>query len=95
MWAVNLFNLRTDANTSQVLGGMVTGSLLPLLGVQPVLGRNFTPEDERQHTVILGDALWRTRFGADPAVLGRHHRSWRAVLHRHRRGSGLVSVSEC
>ena len=70
-WASNLYNLRTDADTSQVLGGMVTGSLLPLLGVQPVLGRNFTADDERQPTMILSDALWRTRFGGDPGVLGR------------------------
>ncbi len=70
-WASNLYNLRSDAETSQVLGGLVTGNLLPLLGVQPVLGRNFTPEDERQQTAILSDALWRTRFGGDPGVLGR------------------------
>jgi len=70
-WASNLYNLRSDTETSQVLGGQVTGNLLPLLGVQPVLGRNFTPEDERQQTAILSDALWRTRFGGDPGVLGR------------------------
>jgi predicted permease len=70
-WASNLYNLRTDADTRQVLGGMVTGSLLPLLGVQPALGRNFTADDERQPTMILSDALWRTRFGGDPGVLGR------------------------
>jgi putative ABC transport system permease protein len=70
-WATNLYNLRSGTETSQVLGGQVTGNLLPLLGVQPVLGRNFTPEDERQQTTILSDALWRTRFGGDPGVLGR------------------------
>jgi putative ABC transport system permease protein len=70
-WARNLYNLRSDAVTTQVLGGQVTGNLLPLLGVQPVLGRNFTPEDERQQTAILSDALWRTRFAGDPGVLGR------------------------
>jgi putative ABC transport system permease protein len=71
MWASNLYNLRIGADTHQVLGGTITGSLLPLLGVAPVLGRNFTPEDERQPTVILGDALWRTQFGADERVVGR------------------------
>jgi putative ABC transport system permease protein len=70
-WARNLYNLRSDTVTTQVLGGQVTGNLLPLLGVQPVLGRNFTPEDERQQTAILSDALWRTRFAGDPGVLGR------------------------
>src|SRR3954470_12948578 len=45
-WASNLFNLRTDADTRQVLGGMVSRTLFPVLGVQPLLGRNFTEEDE-------------------------------------------------
>ncbi len=71
MWASNLYNLRTGDETQQVRGGQVTRNLLPLLGVQPVLGRNFTAEDEQQHTVILSDALWRSRFGGDPAIVGQ------------------------
>src|SRR4051812_16898506 len=71
IWGSNLFNLRTEDDSRQVLGGMVTRGLLPLLGVQPLLGRNFSEEDERQDTVILGYALWQSRFGGDPAVLGR------------------------
>jgi putative ABC transport system permease protein len=70
-WASNLYNLRIDADTRQVLGGMVTRNLLPLLGVQPLLGRNFTEDDDRQDTVILGYGLWQSRFGGDPGVLGR------------------------
>jgi putative ABC transport system permease protein len=70
-WASNLFNLRTDDGSRQVLGGMVSRTLLPVLGVQPLLGRNFTEEDERQDTVVLGYALWQSRFGGDPGVLGR------------------------
>ena len=42
IWASNLYNLRTDAESSQVLGGQVSRTLLPLLGVQPMLGRSFT-----------------------------------------------------
>jgi predicted permease len=71
IWASNQFNLRTDADTRQVLGGQVSPTLLPLLGVQPVLGRNFTEDDNRQETVILGYGLWRSRFGGDPSVVGR------------------------
>ncbi len=70
-WASNLFNLRIDADSRQVLGGMVSRNLLPLLGVQPLLGRNFTEDDDRQDTVILGYGLWQSRFGGDPGVLGR------------------------
>src|SRR6476661_8149664 len=70
-WASNQYNLRTDAETRLVLAGQVSQNLLPLLGVQPLLGRTFTPDDARQNTVVLGYGLWQTRFGGDPAVLGR------------------------
>ena len=70
-WASNQFNLRLEGDSQQVLGGQVTSNLLPLLGVSPFLGRNFTEEDDRQDTVILGYAIWQARFGGDPGVLGR------------------------
>jgi predicted permease len=71
IWASNQFNLRLDGDSQSVLGGQVTRNLLPLLGVQPLLGRNFTEEDDRQDTVILGYPIWQSRFGGDPGVLGR------------------------
>lgn len=52
----------------------VSPSFFRVLGVQPSLGRDFTPDDEANGgapVVILSDALWRTRFGADPGVIGR------------------------
>jgi len=70
-WASNQFNLRLDADSRQVLGGQVTPNLFSLLGVQPLLGRGFSKEDDRQNTVILGYSLWQSRFGGDAAVLGR------------------------
>jgi putative ABC transport system permease protein len=51
-----------------------SASLLPTLGTTPPLGRLFGPEDEGAQgarVALLGDGLWRRRFGADPAVLGR------------------------
>jgi predicted permease len=47
---------------------------LPLLGVQPALGRNFGPADDRpsaQGTVLLSWGLWKRRFDGDPAQVGR------------------------
>jgi len=42
------------------------------LGIQPAMGRDFLPEDEQDWgKVILTDTLWRTRFAADPSILGR------------------------
>ena len=54
--------------------GLATESLFPLLGVQPVLGRNFLPEEDRPGAppvAILEDAFWKRRFGGDRGVIGR------------------------
>lgn len=51
----------------------LTSDVLPLLGVQPSLGRWFMPEEDRRGAagaVILSDGLWRRAFGADPGVIG-------------------------
>jgi putative ABC transport system permease protein len=53
---------------------LVVGDLFGVLGVRPLLGRTFRPEDERygSHRVaVLGHRLWTRRFAADPAVVGR------------------------
>ena len=52
----------------------VTQDFFRVLGVAPVLGRAFAAEEMetgRDHEVVLGDAVWRSRFGADPRVVGR------------------------
>jgi predicted permease len=52
----------------------ITADLFPILGVTPVLGRLFGPADEvvgQDRVVILSDALWRRRFGADRGIIGR------------------------
>lgn len=57
--------------------GVVSPSLFPLLGVQPRAGRLFVPADAvpgAPRVVLLGDALWRQRYGGDPAILGREIR---------------------
>src|SRR6185503_6565370 len=53
---------------------MVTSSLLPMLGVSPVAGRSFSADDDRAGAAgvaLLGDALWRRRFGGDTSAIGR------------------------
>ena len=55
-------------------GARVSASFLPLLGVQPALGRNFRPDEEQvghDHVVILSHALWQSRFGGDPNIIGK------------------------
>jgi predicted permease len=52
----------------------VTDGVLPILGVSPLLGRNFTKEETSAGsapTVILGYGYWQRKLGGDPGVLGR------------------------
>jgi predicted permease len=66
-------NLSQTGNPARLEGAGITAGLLPMLGIQPALGRAFTPDDDRPgapRTVLLSDALWRARFGADPNVAG-------------------------
>ena len=67
------FTLSDSLPAVQVAGEIVAWDLFPLLGVQPQLGRGFLPEEERPGTrvVVLSDALWKSRFGADRGILGK------------------------
>ncbi|MEZ5463170.1 ADOP family duplicated permease [Dokdonella sp.] len=58
-------------------GAFVTGNLFKVLGVAPMLGRDFNLEDERpgaEPVVMLSNTLWHSRYGADPGVIGRRIR---------------------
>jgi predicted permease len=53
---------------------LATGDLIPMLGIQPRLGRAFLPEEDqpgRNNVVLLNHAFWLRRFNADPDVVGR------------------------
>lgn len=57
-----------------LLGVQVSVELPGMLGLQPIVGRSLSPNDELPdgpHVVILSDGLWRSHFGADPAIVGR------------------------
>ena len=75
-----------EGPAEQIPGLAVTAEFFRILGVAPVLGRSFTDEEEtlgRDRAVILSDALWRTRFGSDPRIVGRAIRldgqAWQVV----------------
>jgi predicted permease len=70
------FTLTDSLPAIQVPGMIVSWDLFPLLGVQPELGRGFLPEEEKPgiHVVVLGNSLWKSRFGGDPKILGRQIR---------------------
>jgi putative ABC transport system permease protein len=57
-----------------VLGGLVTVDWLTTLGVQPILGRGFLPEESqpgRDRVMVLSHSYWRRRFASDPHVVGK------------------------
>jgi putative ABC transport system permease protein len=52
----------------------VTHQFLPMLGIQPILGRVFTDQDDRPHggnVVLISESLWTRAFGRESAILGR------------------------
>jgi predicted permease len=58
----------------QLHGFDITAGYFRVLGLHPELGHEFTERNEVPNSgrqVIISDRLWRTRFGADPAILGR------------------------
>jgi putative ABC transport system permease protein len=67
------FTLTGEGEPQSLLSAAVTPDLLPLLGVEPTVGRNFTPDEAvlgRGDVVLLSHSLWQRRFGGDPAVVG-------------------------
>src|SRR5262249_25425805 len=66
--------LSQDGKPERVAGLVVTAGFFDLLGVRPLLGREFGHEDElpnNNSVVILSHALWQRRFNGDPGVVGR------------------------
>src|SRR6185295_8092355 len=71
--------------SSAVLGGSegadrvtavwISSEVLPALRLEPLLGRNFRADEDREsgdtHVAMLSASLWKTRFGSDRSVLGR------------------------
>ena len=62
------------ADPERLAAGVVSSTLFPMLGIRPAIGRGITADDDRvgaEPVVVLSDTLWRRRFAADPAALGR------------------------
>ena len=64
--------LKTPTGAEQIAGQSVTLEFFNLLGIQPVAGRTFNDQDERTRAdvVVISERMWRTRFGADPKLIG-------------------------
>src|SRR6266481_2752739 len=69
------FNVGGGERPEAIRGAAVAPGFFSILRVQPVLGRTFSPEEDRPgqgHVVILGHTVWRDHFAADPGILGRN-----------------------
>lgn len=73
-WSVGQANLNGDGEPARVGGAAVTANLFDVLGVPPLLGRTFTPDEvtaDGTSAVILSYGLWQGRYAGDPAIIGR------------------------
>jgi putative ABC transport system permease protein len=69
------YTLTGRGDPEQLSGSMITPSLMPILGIQPVLGRNFREGEDRPgaaRAAIISEGLWRRRFGGERSVVGSH-----------------------
>lgn len=58
----------------QYSGNLISPALMRVLGVAPIAGRSFTDDEERPSAAavaMIGEGLWKRRFGSDPGVIGR------------------------
>ena len=68
------FNLTQAGDPAMLEGALVSFGFFPALGVEPELGRFFTQDEDtpgHEHEVVLSDAVWRSRFHADPSIVNR------------------------
>ena len=64
----------SESNPVRLRCAVVDAALLPALGIQPLVGRNFTPQEDRPKAppaALISYGLWRNRFAGDPAVVGK------------------------
>jgi len=68
------FNITGDGEPERVAGARVTADFFQTLGVAPIEGRDFVPEEEQpgnNRVALISRSLWSRRFGADPAIIGQ------------------------
>ncbi len=68
------FSITGSGESERVRVGMVSANFFSILGVSPIRGRVFTPEEDRLGTtpvVLITAGLWQRKFGSDPGILGK------------------------
>jgi macrolide transport system ATP-binding/permease protein len=74
-YRIAVASLSHNGNNERVWGTMASGNYFDVLGVPPLLGRGFLPEEDqtpKSHpVVVLSYGCWQKRFASDPAIVGR------------------------
>ena len=73
-WRKNVAGIGGSGDPEETAVGLAPGAFFRLLGVKPLLGRLFTPQEDvygNHYVAAIDAALWRTRFGSDPEILRR------------------------
>src|SRR5215510_8031604 len=68
------WNLTGNGEPERIGGARVSANFFEFLGIPPALGRGFALEEETpgaDKVIVISDALWRRRYGADPSLVGR------------------------
>ncbi|HET8947005.1 MAG TPA: ABC transporter permease [Candidatus Polarisedimenticolia bacterium] len=68
------YTLTGTGEPEQITGNRISPGLLPMLGLVPLAGRAFTADEEKPgapRVAMVGEGLWRRRFGGDPSLIGR------------------------
>lgn len=68
------YTLTGAGEPEQLTGNRISPALTRVLGVSAIIGRTFTEDEERPGTApvaMIGEGLWKRRFGGDPSVIGR------------------------
>ena len=86
LFTADSMNLSAGGSATRVNGSRVTGGFFELLGITPEMGRAVSPDDDQPgngQVAVISHGLWQSRFGSDPAVLGRqlllNARSYRII----------------
>ncbi len=70
-WSANLTGIDPP---ERIQGFLVTANFLDATGIKPIMGRNFSPEENqpgKDHVAIITHSLWQRRFGGDPHILNK------------------------
>ena len=71
LWGATMI---TDSGPVRIRGARVSAAFFDIHGTKPAIGRSFRPDEDRpgnDRVVLLSNALWESRFGSDPGIVGR------------------------